>query len=54
MISDLFGKITSYAGDEELFPKNSPINIELSKVKKNIFVFLIEMKIIYLGYWSMG
>jgi hypothetical protein len=30
---DLFGKISLYAGDEELFPKDSSARLELSKVK---------------------
>jgi hypothetical protein len=29
---DLFGKISVYAGDEELFPKDSSIEIALNKV----------------------
>ncbi len=46
---DLFGKISVYAGDEELFPKDSSIEIELNKVN-NYFILIKILKIIYLGY----
>jgi endoribonuclease Dicer len=45
---DLFGKISVYAGDEDLFPKDSSIEIKLNKVNDSFI--LIEIKILGLGY----
>jgi endoribonuclease Dicer len=36
---DLFGKISLYATDEELFPKDSSIDMELGKVKYDLVFF---------------